>query len=129
MPAMPAWATTMSSLPNSAIPLSRAVFSWFASRTSAFAVTMPLPVFSTSFAVSSRSSGVAIGYPTVVEVLASVDRDDVGAFFCEPDRMTAPLPAGCARDECDLPLYASHLSLSFRYVFRPPLTPKICPVM
>ncbi len=54
-------ATTMSSLPNSARPSSSALRSWAASRTSAFAVTIRWPVFSTNCAVSSRSSGVAIG--------------------------------------------------------------------
>ena len=61
MPAIPAAVTTMSSLPNSAIPSSRADFSWPPSLTSTFAVTTRWPVFSTNCAVSSRSSGVAIG--------------------------------------------------------------------
>ena len=42
------------------------------------------------------------------EVLTAVDRDDVGAFLGEPDRMTAALPARGTGDECDFPLNASH---------------------
>ena len=61
MPATPACATTMSTLPNSLSPLSSAARSWLASRTSACAVNARRPVFSMNFAVSSRSSGVAIG--------------------------------------------------------------------
>ena len=61
MPAIPADVTTMSSLPSSAMPLSSADFSWPASATSTFAVTTRCPVFSTNCAVSSRSSGVAMG--------------------------------------------------------------------
>ncbi len=45
--AMPACATTMSSLPNSASPDSSALRSSASSRTSAWAVTMRRPVFST----------------------------------------------------------------------------------
>ena len=48
MPAMPAWATTMSSLPSSATPLSSASLSAAASRTSAWAVTALRPAFSTN---------------------------------------------------------------------------------
>ena len=43
-----------------------------------------------------------------LEVLAEVDRDDVGALFGQPDRMTAALSAGGAGDECDLAFNASH---------------------
>ncbi len=61
MPAIPADVTTMSSLPSSATPSSRTDFSRAASLTSTFAVTTRCPVFSMNCAVSSRSSGVAIG--------------------------------------------------------------------
>ena len=108
MPAIPACATTMSSLPSSAMPSSSADFSWPASRTSAFAVTTRCPVFSTNcgglLEVFRRGHRVADG----VEVLAQVDRDDVGAFLGEPDRVAAALSARGAGDECDFPLNASH---------------------
>ena len=39
-----------------------------------------------------------------VDVLAQVHRDDVGAFFGQPDRVAAALPARCPGDEGDLPL-------------------------
>ena len=75
--------------------------------------------------ILGRRHGVADGR----DVLAQVDRDDVRAFFGQPDRVAASLAARRAGDECDFPLNASHLEMSFLYVFRPPLTPKICPVM
>jgi hypothetical protein len=73
-----------------------------------------------------------------VDVGADVDGDDVGAFLGQPDGVAAALTARCAGDECDLALNASHSGvLSFFrrcpagavQVFRPPLTPKIWPVM
>ena len=42
------------------------------------------------------------------DVLAEVDRDDVGAFLGEPDRVTPALPASGTGDERDLSLYSSH---------------------
>ena len=62
---IPALATTMSSLPNSATPRSIAADSAARSRTSAISVYARLPSFSTSRAVSSRSSGRASGYSLV----------------------------------------------------------------
>ncbi len=114
--AMPACATTMSRWPNSARPRSSASRSWPASRTSACAVTMPpaglldelgglLEILRASPSGSrpSRSPGT------------DVDRDDVRALLGQPDRVAAALPARGAGDECDFPLNASHLSMSFRF--------------
>ncbi len=47
------------------------------------------------------------------DVLAQVDRDDVGALLGQPDRVTAALPARGAGDECDFPLNASHCRCPF----------------
>src|SRR5271163_3956896 len=62
---MPALATTTSRCPNSATPSSIAVARASRSRTSAIAVNARCPSFSTSRAVSSRSSGRASGYSLV----------------------------------------------------------------
>lgn len=47
------------------------------------------------------------GERDAVELLADVDRDDVGAFFGETDRMAAALSSRRAGDEGDLSFYAS----------------------
>ncbi len=39
-----------------------------------------------------------------VDLVAQVERDDVGALFGEPDGVRAPLTPRRARDERDLPL-------------------------
>ena len=39
-----------------------------------------------------------------VDLVAQVERDDVGAFLGEPDGVGTPLTAGRARDEDDLPI-------------------------
>jgi hypothetical protein len=47
-----------------------------------------------------------------------VHRDDVGAFFGQPDRVAAALSAGGAGDESDLALYSPwhiHCSFTVRY--------------
>jgi hypothetical protein len=76
-----------------------------------------------------------------VDVAADVDRDDVGALLGQPDGVTPALATARSRDECDLARYpALRFSHNFsswfheqnmfgRYVFRPPLTPRIWPVM
>jgi hypothetical protein len=56
------------------------------------------------FEVLGRRHRVADGR----DVLAQVDRDDVRAFFGEPDRVAAALAARRAGDKCDFPLHASH---------------------
>ena len=58
MPAIPACATTMSTLPSSAIPRSMAACSCARSRTSASTATIRRSFSSTRRAVSFRSSGV-----------------------------------------------------------------------
>ena len=113
MAATPACATTMSSLPNSARPASSAVRSWAASRTSALAVTIRWPVFSTKLGglleIFRGGQRVADG----LDVFAEVDGDDVGALFGQPNRVAAALAACGAGDECDLAFNASH-GRSFR---------------
>ena len=48
-----------------------------------------------------------------LDVVADVDRDDVGALLGQPNRVAAALPARSAGDECNFSLNASHYRCPF----------------
>src|SRR3954471_17503711 len=53
-----------------------------------------------------------------VDVLTDIDRDDVGAFFGEPDGMLTALATRCASDECDLACDSADLVIRHRGLSR-----------
>ena len=101
---MPALASTKSSLPNSATPVGHRL-------------REPVEVPDVALLGHDAPTGLLDEVHGLVEIfgrghrigdaidlVAEVERDDVGAFLCKPDGVRTALTAGRARDEDDLPV-------------------------
>ena len=108
MPAIPAWATTMSSPENSSRPCSQRLGQLGRITDVGLRSHYPpsglLDQVRGLLEVLGPGHGIADGG----EVLTDVDRDDVGSLFGQSYRMAATLPTTGSGDESDFALNASH---------------------
>src|ERR1700722_13981295 len=99
---MPAFATTTSSLPNSATALASSRLTAARSRTSTSAVSALRPGF---FEITRCRQRVLVG----LDVVADIEEDDVSTLLGQLDGVATTLTAGTASDQNDFSCYAARI--------------------